>query len=283
MRTILETLTIASAEFERVGIDSPRLTAELLLAHALQCRRIDLYVRFDQPVAEQERASFGVLYKRRLSREPLQYLIGSTNFYGLEIEVNSDVLIPRPETEELVELILSRLDNDAIGQPLRILDIGTGSGCIALVLASKLMKAHVVGIDVSTKAIDTAKKNAMRLFIPNCEFRAADIFNEGAIEGMFDIIVSNPPYISADEIQHTQLEVRDFEPRVATTDNADGLTFYRRIAAIAKPHVNPNGFLALEIGAGQASSVEIILREQGWQCEIRKDMAGIERMVVAAP
>lgn len=281
MKTVLETLTIAAEHFEKAGVDSPRLTAELLLAHALGCRRIDLYLRFDQPIGSDERDRFGEYYKRRLGREPLQYLIGTTNFCGLEIDVNPDVLIPRPETEELVELLIALVRDVAAERSLSILDIGTGSGCIALALASALPTAAVEGIDVSAGAVNTAAVNADKLGIFNCIFRLANIFDDDALRGTYDVIVSNPPYISAEELALTEAEVRDYEPRLATTDNADGLTFYRRIAAIAPAHLQRGGLLALEVGAGQAHAVTNILHEHGWQCQVFKDHAGVERMIVA--
>lgn len=282
MRTILKTLTIAAEQFEKAGVDSPRLTAELLLADVLSCKRIDLYLRFDQPLANDERAAFGERYKRRLAREPLQYIIGSASFCGLDFEVNPAVLIPRPETEELTEEIAQICDKKSSSQALHILDIGTGSGCIAITLAKRFPFAAVTAIDISAEAVAVARRNAERHGVQNIAFEVADIFDDNAVRGTFDMIVSNPPYVSREAIEATQAEVRDFEPRLATTDNADGLTFYRRIVGIAPAYLNAGGILAFEVGIGQARHVQDILEASGFSASVKKDLANIDRMVIAS-
>ncbi|HET7152373.1 MAG TPA: peptide chain release factor N(5)-glutamine methyltransferase [Candidatus Kapabacteria bacterium] len=282
MRTILETLTIAAEQFEKAGVDSPRLTAELLLAEVLGCKRIDLYLRFDQPLESNERTAFGEMYKRRIAREPLQYITGTAAFCGLDFEVNPAVLIPRPETEELAEEVAQVCEKVSSSQSLHILDIGTGSGCIAVTLAKRFPFAAVTAIDVSDDAISVARRNAQRHGVQNVAFEIADIFNDDALQGTFDVIVSNPPYVSREEIEAAQAEVRDFEPRLATTDNADGLTFYRRIVAVAPAHLNANGVLAFEVGIGQARHVQEMLEAAGFSVTIKKDLANIERIVIAS-
>jgi len=286
MRTIIETLTIAAEHFEKAGVDSPRLTAEVLLADTLQCNRIDLYLRFDQPLTEKERGVFGEKYRRRLAREPLQYILGTASFCGLQFETSPDVLIPRPETEELTEEVAIVL-NSFSSRPLRVLDIGTGSGCIAITLAARFPHASVTAIDISSEAIAVATRNAERIEKNNIIFFTRDVFNDDFLEGIvndgkFDVIISNPPYVSREEFPMTQTEVRDFEPRIAVTDNADGLTFYRRIAAIARGYLQNNGILAFEVGAGQAGHVQEILRMHGFDVKVKKDIAGIERIVIGS-
>jgi release factor glutamine methyltransferase len=281
MATILETLTIASREFEKAGVDSPRLTAELLLAHALGCKRFDLYLKFDQPLQLGERLKFGAMYKRRIAREPLQYIIGEQEFCGLTIAVTDSVLIPRPETEELVEEVVRRAALLPIPNALRIVDIGTGSGCIGLALAKRIEGSVVVGLDISGDAIATAQRNAESNGIENMVFSIGDILTDTCLIGMFEIIVSNPPYIPLEEWNTLQPEVRDHEPRQATTDGADGVTFYRRIAAIAPQHLAPNGFVAVEMGFEQANTVRKIFEANGFNVDTVKDMSGIERMLFA--
>ncbi len=281
MATILETITIAAREFEHAGVDSPRLTAELLLAHALGCRRLDLYLKFDQPLEQKERLAFGAMYKRRIAREPLQYIVAEQDFCGLTIGLDAHVLIPRPETEELVEQTVARAALFPNASSLRILDIGTGSGCIALALAARLAGSAVEGIDIAPEAVALAMRNAARNGVTNATFRVGDILRDGAIEGTFDIIVSNPPYVPRDEWEKLDPEVRDHEPRHAVTDGADGLTFYRRIAEIGPAHLAPHGCIAVEIGYGQATAVRAMFEARGMTVEIADDLAGVARMVFA--
>ena len=280
MRTVLETLTIASEHFANAGVDSPRLTAEILLADTLCCKRIDLYLRFDQPLTEIERAQFGEKYKRRLAREPLQYILGTAEFCGFVFDVSPDVLIPRPETEQLAEEVV-RLCGTMAHDSLRILDIGTGSGCIAVTVAKRFPALSVVALDVSADAIALARHNAARLDAPNIVFRTADVFHEESIPGSFDVVVSNPPYVSRELYAVIQPEVRKFEPSIAVTDNGDGLTFYKRIAAYCPAHLVEKGRIVLEIGAGQAADVRAIFNSIGFDSAVKRDMEGIQRILFA--
>ncbi len=280
MRTIIETLEIATKHFENAGVDSPRLTAEILLADTLRCNRLDLYLRFDQPLSHSEREQFGALYKRRLAREPLQYILGTVAFCGFNFTVTPSVLIPRPETEQLTEEVM-RLCANLSRDSLRLLDIGTGSGCIGVTLAKRFPAASVVGLDISADAIAVARLNAERLEARNIVFRIGDIFNDNDITGQFDVIVSNPPYVSREMFAAVQPEISKYEPVNAVTDNGDGLTFYRRIAACAPALLSDNGTLALEIGAGQAGEICRILAMHGFSTSVHHDLAGIERILLA--
>lgn len=285
--TVLELLTWGTEYFAGKGIDSPRLTMELLLAHVLTVSRVNLYMQFDKPLHQNELADLRVLIQRRSGREPLQYIVGETNFFGLTLALNSSVLIPRPETEELVEIALrhlKRLQNENQRQ-INILDIGTGSGCIALSLASQLPQAHIVAIDVSEPALQLAAENARRLGIKNVFFQHCDILHEKPA-GVFDLIISNPPYISQEDMGEVQSEIINFEPHLALTDGGDGLTFYRRFVSLAPELMadkkNSNSRMMIEIGYGQAGKVCQLFENNGFSAEVLPDFSGIERVVVVA-
>lgn len=261
--------------------DEARLHAELLVAHALKCSRLELYTNFDKPLSREELARFKVMLKRRLMREPLQYIIGETEFMGIPLEVNAHVLIPRPETEQLVERVLEAVPS-IDSKPVEILDIGTGSGNIPIAISEFAPSTRVTSLDISADAIAVAKSNADRNKVNAITFVCSDIFGDVIPRGPFDIIVSNPPYISASEFELLQPEVRDFEPRIATTDGGDGLRFFRRIAEIAMVHLKPRGYLFLEIAYNQSEAVTGILQEAGLsEVMLFKDHAGHTRIASA--
>lgn len=244
------------------NIDSPRLTCELLLANVLRCGRIELYTSFDRPLTSDELANFKNLFKRRLSREPLQYILGETEFMGLRFNVDSRVLIPRPETEVLVEQALALARNIPAG---RILDIGTGSGNIAISLATTLQGWQVDAVDVSPAALELAGENRL---LHSCgdrvSFIHADIQSyEPAQE--YDVIVSNPPYVSSAEFAGLEPEVRNFEPALATTDGGTGLTFYEIIAAFGKRHLVSGGWVLVEHAYNQSEQVRAIFENSGYR------------------
>lgn len=280
MLTVLSVIISAAGYLESKGIKSARLNAELLLAHILSCKRLELYMSFDRPLQQNEIELYRDLLKRRIKFEPLQYIIGSVEFYGLELEVNPSVLIPRPETELLVETII---DNTINKDSIKILDVGTGSGNIAIALAKNIPSCQIIGIDTSEEALNTAARNARRnavdekvIFIKKNIFNETEIFN-----GEFDIVVSNPPYISAEDFNTLDSELRLYEPKLALTDSGDGLSFFREIAFKAESWLFSNGRLFFEIGAGHASAVNKILLENKFQnILIKKDYSGIERIIV---
>jgi release factor glutamine methyltransferase len=285
--TILDLITWGRAYFEEKGVDSPRLTMEILIAHVLQKARIQLYTQFDRPLGENELTTLRAMIKRRAAREPLQYILGETDFFGMTLSVNPAVLIPRPETELLVEYVLNRLKKDTSTTnenqvETTILDIGTGSGCIALALAKNIStSATLYGLDVSNDALALARSNAERNQITNVQFGKIDIL-EALPKRQFSVIVSNPPYISTTDMNELEPEVGSHEPNVALTDNADGMTFYRRFAEIFPQMLEERGWFAVEMGFGQGAMVEALFADAGFETMVINDFAGIPRICVGS-
>lgn len=278
MLTVLEAVKLSTDYLQKKGIESPRLNAELLLAHLLNCKRLDLYLLFDRPLKENEIILYRELLKKRGSFVPLQYIIGNVEFYGLEFSVDSSVLIPRPETELLVDTIIEENKNTN----LKILDIGTGSGIIAIALAKSLEQPELFAIDISEAALANAKKNAIKNDVTDrIKFLQLDVRSDlTLIKESFDIIVSNPPYISKDEFPKLQTELRVFEPAIALTDYADGLSFFKIISEKAIRLLKNNGKLYFEIGKDQSDSVKKILQENGFaNIQIKKDYQEIDRVI----
>lgn len=278
MITVLEAIKLSTEYLEKKQVESPRTNAEILLADILHCKRLDLYLSFDKPLSENELNLYRESIKQRAMRIPLQYIVGYVEFFGLKINVNQNVLIPRPETELLVEKIIN--DFKSI-KNLRILDIGSGSGNISLSLAKNLENSFVTGIDISDKAIEVAIDNAIKNSVANVEFKLLDIMTEEIFnQGKFDLIVSNPPYVSKNDYQTLEPELKVHEPRVALTDNADGLTFYNRIITIAKNILKQQGYLYFEIGKDQHEIIYGLMNQQNFNnIKIQKDYSGIERMI----
>ncbi len=266
------------------GIDEARLTIELMLCHVLKCKRVDLYIDFERPLTKVELEELRNLLKRRLKKEPLQYIIGKTEFMGLEFKITPDVLIPRPETEILVEKTIETIKKELCEKnKVKILDIGTGSGNIAISIAKFLgEKVHIVGIDLSSEAIKIAQENANLNKVENVDFICFDFFDPDFVskfKNQFDLLVSNPPYISADEVNTLQDEIKNFEPRIAITDEADGLSFFRRIAELGKEIINESGFIFVEMSYNQSEKVKEIFKKAEYdKIEIFKDYLGIERV-----
>jgi len=261
------------------GFDEARLNAELLLAHAMRLTRTELEMQKSRPARPEETDAFRSLLFRRLAHEPLQYIVGKTEFMGYAIAVDHRVLIPRPETELLVERAIHMLRSTGREAP-RILDIGTGSGCIAVALARSLPDSVVLGLDVSPDALSLAFENVRAHGIANVKLVQGNILENVFPGEAFDCVVSNPPYISAADFPGLQPEVRDFEPRVATTDEGDGLRFIRRIVAFARERLMPGGSVLTEIGFGQSGDVAAIFRATGFT-DIRQaeDYAHVPRIV----
>ena len=278
MLTVLESLKLSTEYLDKKGIESARLNAELLLAEILNCKRLDLYLKFDQPLKENEVDIYREWISRRGKFEPLQYIIGRVEFYGMQFKVTRDVLIPRSETEILVEEVIN-FAKDKSG--LKILDIGTGSGNIPIALAKNLTNAEITSVDVSTKAIEVAKENALLNNVETkVEFILSDINHLKIETGSFDIVVSNPPYISAEEYPTLQKEIVDYEPSIALTDSNDGLDFYRTIAEKSKSFLKKEGKIFFEIGKEQFDDVEKILMKNNYlNIKITKDYQQIERVI----
>jgi len=282
--TVLEAIQKSADFLGKRGVESPRLQTELLLAHLLKLPRMKLYLNFDRVLTGSETDGLRELIKRRGLREPLQHITGSTSFCGYEIAVNRHVLVPRPETELLAEagweFLATRPPATASA-----LDLCTGSGCIAIALAAKCPAARVVATDVSGEALALARRNAAASQLAGrIEFRAGDGFAAlaGAVDSLFDLICSNPPYIPSAEIATLEPEVREFDPRLALDGGADGLDFYRRLAAEAAVYLKPDGKLMAEFGDGQAEAIKSILSGEKWIVEaVREDYSQRARFLVA--
>jgi release factor glutamine methyltransferase len=280
MLTVLEALNGASDYLQNKGIKSARLNSELLLAHILNCKRLELYLSFDRPLQKSETDSYRELLKRRSTFEPLQYIISKVEFYGLEFEVNNSVLIPRPETELLVEAVIESVIKD---ERISILDIGSGSGNIAVALAKNLPSSKIVGLDISEKAVETSIKNAKLNGVENqVMFVQKNILNGIDVQrNEFDVVVSNPPYVSINDFENLDPELRLYEPKIALTDEGDGLSFYRKISVLSRSLLKINGKIFFEIGAGQSKEVESFLIENNFaNIVIKKDYSDIERIII---
>ncbi len=275
---ILEVINKTKPYFEKQGVESPRLTIELLLAHLLKKKRMELYLEFERELDESTLAKLREMVKRRVAGEPLQYITGEVEFCGLKFMVDKRVLIPRPETELLVESVVKR-------KPNKIVDVGTGSGCIAIALAKKLPEAEITALDVSPEALEVARGNGkLHQIEKNVRFLESDLLEKLPDSFMAEAIVSNPPYIAEGEIAKLPKEVRDFEPVRALAAGEDGLKVIQRLVMGARRILSPSGFVALEIGAGQRVAVEEIFGQHGQQVvEVVRDLQGIERVIVAQP
>lgn len=276
--TIGGILTWTKQYFSEKGVDNPRLDAEVLLSHILNKDRMYLYVNFDQPLQTAELTAFREAVKKRALRLPVAYITGTKEFMGINFKVSPAVLIPRPDTEILVEAALSRLEK--IDQPT-ILDIGTGSGAILISVLAKLKLARGMAIDISNEALAVAAENARSSGVADrVTFCQGDLFQP--VSGRyFDAILSNPPYIPEDDIARLAPEVRR-EPRLALAGGKDGLDFYRRIISEGSRFITPDGFIAVEVGIGQAHALAELVSNTGTFAvdEIIKDYSGIERVVV---
>ena len=280
--TIMKILNWTKQYFEAKGVENPRLDAEVLLCAVLKCQRITLYVDFERPLSEEELATYREYVRRRGNFEPLAYILGERAFMRNTFKVNKATLVPRPETELLVESLLRIAPLLKREGDVKILDIGTGSGAIIVSLLDYLPNAKGVGVDISVDALIVAKENSEKIGVTGrIGFVRSDVFSKLPLEKKFDIIVSNPPYIPAGDIAGLDKDVQQ-EPRGALDGGADGLDFYRRITAEAMDHMAEEGVLAFEIGIGQAAAVQQLCLDAGFvKTAVRKDYAGIERMVFA--
>lgn len=275
---ILDLLKLTEVLFEEKSISSPRLNAELLLSKTLNTERINLYTNFDKPLNVSEVDSFREKVKRRLNFEPIQYILGEAHFYGKTFRVNQSVLIPRAETELLVEKTIEYITRNSLIDP-RLLEIGTGSGCISISVAANA-SCHIDAIDNNQRAIETAIENASQHKMKgNVNFFAFDFILEEVKIDKYDIIICNPPYISSNEFLDLPAEIREYEPNSALTDGGDGLEFYRKIfkqysSVAKKPHI------LLEIGDGKEAAVAKLVNEFSIQNHIiHKDLLKIDRVL----
>ena len=279
MITVLESINLSAQYLSQKGIESPRINAELLLANILGCKRLDLYLSFERPLSEAEIQKYREHIKRRGNFEPLQYIVGKVEFYSLELKVNPSVLIPRPESELLVENILDPFPKE---EKLIVLDIGCGSGNIAIALAVNLPQSKIVSTDISDEALLIAKENSERHNVSGrIKFVKHNILkNDLNNFPMFDIVVSNPPYVSKESFSSLQKEIKDYEPGIAVTDEKDGLTFYREISAKISIKLKEKGKLFFEVAQGQSEEVvEIMAKNNFKNFGIIKDYQNIDRVI----
>jgi release factor glutamine methyltransferase len=268
----------ATDDFRTRGIDNPRLDAEVLVAFALGIDRTRVIIESMRPLEPAELALLRDLVKRRRSREPIAYLRGEREFYGRIFHVDSRVLIPRPDTETLVDVALARSSHVSLS--MRQLDLCTGSGCVAITMARQRPTSKVLASDLSPDALAVAAENARRLGAYNVAFVQSDVFERIAPASRFDVITANPPYIASAEIEGLMADVRDFEPRLALDGGRDGLDLVRRIIAGAPAFLDPEGVLAMEIGAGEAPATRALFEEHGYQdVQVERDYGKIERVV----
>lgn len=279
MLTIREIKERTEAFFKKKSVPNAKLDTDILIAHSLGIKRLDIYLDLDRPLTEAQLTDLRSLVKRRASREPLQYIIGNTEFYGLTLKVDPRALIPRHETEELIELIVERLK----APPKRILDLGTGSGAIALALASRYSDAEVTATDQSEEAITLAKENALALnlssrvtFIKGNWFEPLD---EGA---RFDLIVSNPPYLTEAEMQTAEPEVIDYEPHSALASGQEGLDDLALLFKSVPKYLAEGGLLALETGIGQADAIKAMASKVSLHGQSAEDLSGRLRFFFAS-
>lgn len=291
--TLAQLLTWATSEFTAAGLASPRLDAEVLLAHSLGLNRAGLYARLHTPLSLPQIAAFQQILHRRLQREPVQYITGVQEFWSLEFAVDPRVLIPRPETELVVETALRLLSQvpslksqvSSLPSQIRLLDIGTGSGCIVIALATELPTAEIWATDISADALAVASANAQRHHVhQRIRFLQGNLFTPVAAQQQkFAVIISNPPYIAHNDLPTLQPEVRDWEPRRALDGGREGLDFYWRLLDEAPRYLSTNGWLIVEIGDGQEATLRAALKENTQFADhfCSPDYAGHGRVIAA--
>ena len=270
----------ATDDFKARGMSSPRLDADLIVGHVTGLTRTQMIMSHERPLTPAELAEIRALVKRRRNHEPIAYLRGVREFYGREFKVDARVLVPRPETEHLVEVSLRRTEHCALG--MRAMDLCTGSGCIAVSLAKERPTAAVLGVDISEGALAVAQDNSARLGAYNIAFLLSDLFAlvRAQERQSFDLIASNPPYIERAELLTLDLDVRDHEPHLALDGGVSGYVYYERIVTQAPAWLAEGGVLAFEVGAGQAPHVSGLMQDAGFvKLQTERDLARIERVV----
>lgn len=279
MLTVLEIIKRSTDFLAKHGVENARLNTELLVGHALGLKRMQLYLQFERPLAEPELAKIRPLIKRRSEREPLQYIVGSTDFAGVTLKVDRRALIPRPETELLVEMATEL----CVTPPTTILDLGTGSGALALALAKLFPETKVTAVDVSRDALALAQENATALgFTERVTWLESSWFAAVPADAKFDLIVANPPYLSDAEVTETAPEVKAFEPHNALSSGASGLEALEIILRESKSHLNAGGWLFCETGIAQHGQLLDWARVAGYErVDSRKDLTGRDRFVLA--
>lgn len=276
-QSVIEILQKCEEFFAKKGVPNPKIDAQVLLAKAFKCKRLDLFLRFEDPVPETVLATFREDVKRRAKREPLQHILGEVEFFDLKLKCDKRALIPRPETEYLCEILTESLSSKK-DEPLRILDLGTGSGAIILALKSFFKNAKCVGVDFSDEALSLAKENAEICGL-EVEFIKSSWFEN--VEGSFDLIVSNPPYLTAEEVETAETEVRIFDPSAALASEENGLKDLREILKNAPLFMTPNAQIALECGLTQPETLATEFSQTYTNIEIKKDLSQRNRFLIA--
>jgi release factor glutamine methyltransferase len=274
LKTLLEILNLSVEHLRKKGVDEPRLSSELIITHVLNIKRLDIYLQFERVLTDEEISKIRSLLRRRSENEPIQYILGETEFYGLRFSVDKSVLIPRSDTEILVQTAVEYIKD----KPFSVFEIGTGSGCIAVSLAKKCRNINITACDISDQAIKLAASNAkLNGAADRINFINLDILKK-LPDSKFDVIISNPPYISKTVIESLAKQVKDFEPLGALTDGGDGLTFYRRINEIIPEILKQGGSIFLEIGYDQAESIKAIYEKSLKEVKIMRDYSGNNRV-----
>ena len=279
MLSVLEIIKRTTGFFEQRGVESPRLNAELIIGHALGLKRMQLYLQFERLLTEPELEKIRPLVKRRGNREPLQYVTGETEFFGLKLKVDRRALIPRPETERLIELISQQM----VAPPVSILDLGTGSGAIALSLAKTYPEAVVTAVEISEEALGLARENAAACGLTGrVKFVQSDWLSALPTGEKYQLIVANPPYLSDAETAEAQPEVKGFEPPMALSAGANGAAALEHIIGAARPYLTPGGLLACETGQAQHQALLTLAADRGYaRAESRCDLTGRQRYLLA--
>lgn len=285
--TVLEAIQKSTEFLSKKGIESPRLNVELMLAHLLGTSRLQLYLQFENQLQENLVDQLRELIKRRGQHEPLQHLLGTAHFCDLELEVGPGALIPRSETESLAEMAWTEIQKrtDAGREEPNVLDWGTGSGCLAIAIATHCPTAHIDAIDASPDALEIAKRNAARYEVADrIRFLESDGFTSLPAETRYDLIVANPPYIPSEALNSLQPEVKAYDPRLALDGGSDGMRFHEKIAKEGASYLRPDGLLMLELGYDQADALRRLLEAEGWTIDaVDRDFAGYWRFITARP
>ncbi len=270
---VIDLINWGESYFKSKSITNARREIEWLLCHILNCRRIDLYLEFEKPLDKSELGGFRECVLRRIHGEPFQHIIGKAPFYGRDFMVNDDVLIPRPETELIIDIMKDRDPVDSVW------DVGTGSGCLAITVIREKLAQSVLATDISESALTLAKDNSRRLKGEAIRFLKHDFLSESC-PASFDVVISNPPYVAKKELPALDPTVVNYDPEIALTDGRDGLTFYRKFAETGKDILNQNGFMLLEFGGRtQADKVEAIFNSYNYKVKFHNDLQGDPRVV----
>ena len=277
---IREILEVGREKLKSLDGADPLKESVYILSKVLGENKIYIFTNLSKWVSKEEEEVFLGLVEDRKTGKPMAYIFNEKEFMGINFYVDERVLIPRPETEELVEFIIGFIEANYKGENIQVLDIGTGSGAIALSIGKRFKGIEVLGVDVSKEALEVARENLNRLKASNVSFKRSDLFENIGKEEKFSIIVSNPPYIRKDVVRNLQKDVKDFEPGLALDGGEDGLDFYRRIINRSKNHLEKEGMLLFEIGYDQGREVKALMEEEGYKnVQIAKDLQGLDRIV----